>query len=422
MTKRYRLEKEVLAVNDYESPDGTVRVTPERLRTWKRNFDFMKKRRQIIPSHWDHGDDYTPKSVKEYKQSLSAGTTVGRLADIEILPGGKRAKFILEYADKKAYERAKANLVGVSPVIMPSWRIGTGEVIEDCITAVDLVDHPVDYSQGPFVEAGAGSTAIAMSLRLGPSKVCLMAKKRTPVKKAASPKRMSAKQVAEAEEAKKRLRMSVDDDDDDDIDNDGDGAVDEDGEGTDEVGSQKDVDAVVEALKAMDIVLPEGTTKENFFERVHSALLTAAAHRGEDEGDGTNNDSGVVESAPPPAMMSMNHQDPAYVWAQQQYRDSLKAKLDHLVETGRATPAERDARIKQVNTVRLSLGKDQKPLKTLVEEFIESRQNVPPGTFWDVATRTKKMGLSVAPQPSQVGNELTDEEADKIVDSMFGKR
>ncbi len=121
--------------------------------------------------HWDHGDDIedlSPIGLGAFrdKKTRSAQNSVGRMVDFRLMPDGQAAEVTFRTSDREATRKVREGDVYVSPVIMPRWKIGTGQNLQDVITHLDLVNHPVDHSQGPAREI-KDSPAIACALRMG---------------------------------------------------------------------------------------------------------------------------------------------------------------------------------------------------------------------------------------------------------------
>jgi len=147
-------KKTVLKVGNYQSPDGNVEVTPERLRHWETMHKKLKVNKQVVPCNWDHLNDpvkAVPMSQDSFKKKRSARDTVGHLREFRVADDGQSAELSVQVLKKDAESAAKSNSVYVSPVIYPQWKDGGGNEYTDVITHVDFVNHPVDHSQGPFV-------------------------------------------------------------------------------------------------------------------------------------------------------------------------------------------------------------------------------------------------------------------------------
>ena len=55
-----------------------------------------------------------------------------------------------------------------------------------------------------------------------------------------------------------------------------------------------------------------------------------------------------------------------------------------------------------------------------IESWIESREAIPVGSCWDAQKQTRMSNLEVVPHPDgMAGDEVTEEQADQIVDEMF---
>ncbi len=102
--------------------------------------------------------------------------------------------------------------------------------------------------------------------------------------------------------------------------------------------------------------------------------------------------------------------------ADTEHREKVATRLNLLLEKGQCTPAEHKEKESELKTVRLSLDNDGKHQPTRVESWLESREAIPQGTFWDSQTRTRMSKLDVVPHPTATtGDQVTDEEADEIV-------
>ena len=160
-------KKTVLKVGTYHSPDGTVEVTPERLKHWAATHKRLVSNKQVVPCNWDHLDDpvkAVPMSRDTFRRRRSARDTVGHLRDVKLASDGQSVELHLQVLKKDAKEAASNNTVYVSPVIYPNWRDGGGNEYQDVITHVDFVNHPVDHSQGPFVATQLGTVGMAIRM------------------------------------------------------------------------------------------------------------------------------------------------------------------------------------------------------------------------------------------------------------------
>jgi hypothetical protein len=418
-------KKAVLRVGTYYSPDGEVPVTPERLQHWRNEFHRMKSARQVVPIDWDHAeqsnrDGLTPLSLGDFRKRRSARNTVGHLVDFDVTEDG--AVLTLDVPDEDAAGKADKNLIFVSPVISPAWRDGALNEYADCITHVDFVNHPVDYSQGPFerVPEMNQQPAIACALRMGLGtqfyvpkqqgtkqmvtflpKIVRMAEdnrepdgwatnsdgKRHPVFDSKGRSKKSRGKRKAGKKAVSRLSLFV--------------RMAEDAEPViaDVIPEPEDaydvIDEVLDLLEEFDIRLPDDTTDENLVDRLRTALI---AKGGDNQMTDTMDDLDDMPDLPPiestdeppiaetPVAMSIaatNH-------IRQQYRTSLQQRLQRLARTGRCTESERDDHLKDIGAIKLSLAANGNPVRCELERWIKSREDVPAGTFW---SETRRLSL-----------------------------
>jgi hypothetical protein len=95
--------------------------------------------------------------------------------------------------------------------------------------------------------------------------------------------------------------------------------------------------------------------------------------------------------------------------------------LRQLLDDGKCTPAEFKTRGNSVGAVRLSLDKSGKPAASELEKWIESREAVPRGTFWDAESKLR-MAASVAEPPSNMTGQMSDEEANRLAGWALGRK
>lgn len=387
----------------YHSPDGEVKVTPERLKHWAEGFERLRAAKYDVPVSWDHATDINGLApVKMLKNS--AANSVGKLAEFKVAKDGQSAEIMLDLTDPKARGRARRNEVYVSPVIFESWKDGAKNEYKDVITHVDMVVHPVDYSQGPFEPIEPGT--IACALRMGLSTAI--------------------------------YRLSKDDkpgDDEEDVSDDdtetiNDESADADGDGDNDA-TDPPIDAnklkdVLATLQSMQIVLSQDTDESNFLDHLHQALLTAKALRGDDtnqpdapDATGTAGGSTTV-SDPGVATMSLESKA-ALAYAERQHRKEVQGRLDKLLETGRCTPAEHEQKKGGVGVLKLSLDKAGAPKIGDLEKWIESREPVPAGTFWDASKRTRMSATTVAEPPENMVGEMSKDRETELLSQYFGR-
>lgn len=373
MAKKFK--KAALSTGTRFSPDGKVEITPARLKHWQSEHERMKAAGYEVPIAWDHADTLAKLSPIKKR---SAKDTVGFLDKINLAPDGKSVELLLDVTDPRGIEQAESNRVYVSPVILPEWRDGAGNVYRDVITHCDFVNHPVDNVQGKFEPAPAGAIACALRMGLG-----------------------------------EPLRMAFGDDDDKD-------KKDEGSEGESEStatpeapaestkpeetnpdmpkdeGGDKTMEAVLAHLGNYGLPLQADTTPENLAERLLGALLVANAAKAKeqeedksDEGSNDKNDQGEpVVKDPGYAAMS--------AFTTQLYQERINADLKALLDSGRCTPAEYQERAKAAGAVKLSLGSDGKPNSGSLEFWISDRKALRENSAYDAP---KRMSATVVDAP-----------------------
>lgn len=466
------LQKTILRDGEYLSGDGVVKVTPARRKHWAETFQKMSAEDAKIPVGWDHDPDegnLVPLSDEEFesRRKRSAMDTVGRLVSVRDV--GNATEIAVELTDPKAIGRAERNEVFVSPVLVPAWTNSRGTTFTDCIGHMDLVNHPVDHSQGPFREP---SNVIACSLiRMSNAptqiyKVTRMAKDddgRTiegfytddygvthPITSGGSKKKSRGKKERSGR-MKKKKRMSLirmgdkpfGEDDDKEKDNkpgeSGDvPPADESAEPAEKTkidelvtGSVDDVlpdivDGILELLEACcDIVLPEDTTDDNLLDRLNVALHTALAMKNKSEAksneanaDDDEDDDKLQVAESSMQTMSLQAKN-ALAFATNVHREQVNRELEQLAADGRCTPNELKQRQSALKVTKLSLSDQGVPKKGDIEKWIESRKACPKGTFWD--SKQKLSLLAPVDPPTSVDGKLTDSDIQKAVDWATGK-
>lgn len=360
-------------------------------------------------------------------KSRTAERTCGRLKDFRVLPGGNAAELTIETLTPSATEKVKSNAVFVSPVLFDQWKDGAGNRYRDTIGSVDLVDYPVDHSQGPFVPAMQAMSCIRMSC---------------------SPTvfRMSAMADTPPVDPKKKPPMDEEPyGDENGMDGDGGGFDNPDVSmepGTtpaDDETSSTPIDPepstgtsvadVVQLLSQLQVVLPDDTTTNNFLERLRPALMTAVAANAQPEPDEPatslppEQQSPQLADQPQIATMSLRikqlEQDKI-----KSARSALNRRLKTLLDSGRCSPLEFKQMQAKIGVQKMSLTASNTVKAGDTAVWIRSREATPHGAVWTPAQKVQKMGVKPVTAPSEWSAKatMTKETEDEAVNALLPRR
>lgn len=350
-----KFQKTMLRVgHTYKSPDAEVVVTTERLKHWAGEHKRLTDAGNIVPMHYDHSSEkemLEPITMDAFKkkESRSAKNSVGFLSEFNLTDDGQAAELVYEVLDDQAAKQSEANVVQVSPVIFKKWKDGAGNEYEDLITHLDIVNHPVDYSQTPATRVD-NEPAVVMAIRMGVSE---------PYKFDAS-------------------------------------------------NNEPNLGDIIKSLQLVGVHLPEDTDTLNFFDRLRTALIAANAvnplvEHTEPGGSNTFDQHGETMTHDP-QFTAMSLETPEGKFVTNQYRESQQGKLDSMLAAGQMTPAEHTDQTTSLTTVRLSLNDQGEAAPTTVSEFITNREALPKGTFWSDEQKTAggKVQTEEQPEPTRM--------------------
>jgi hypothetical protein len=142
------LQKEIIAPDEYHTPEGVVRATPARIRHWFRQGQRMLAKRLQIPLPWEHQDGAKPKRPEE-RLADQARNNTGFLRRYFLDRDG-RLWGLLDIPDPKTAEHVARDVKYVSPEIDPEFTDGDGQVWHDVITHLAITPRPVAHRQSPF--------------------------------------------------------------------------------------------------------------------------------------------------------------------------------------------------------------------------------------------------------------------------------
>jgi hypothetical protein len=358
MTQGKVFRKAVLSVDTYQSGDGNVTVTPQRLKHWEECFKGITQRSGLaVPMHFNHADlddeelllPITMDALSN-RNTRGAHFTEGHVTDFCVAPDGNSAEITVEILTPSAREKVESNAVFVSPVIYPAFDDGKGNTYTDFISSIDLVDYPVDHSQGPFIPAEPVPMRCAIRMGIKPTYYHGI-------------QRMSMQQPQQQPMQQQPADPQA-------------------GGGGDIVSQ------IASALNNAGIPLPDDTDASNIVDRLNQVL-----------GGPGGNTTAVSPDIQTMSLSVKQHRQ----FAEGSYHRELTSELTQLRDTGRITDSEYSAYTAKIATQRLSLDQFNKPKKQSVETFIESRQVLPEGVFKTAtyATPTSVVArMSAVPQPA----------------------
>ncbi len=397
-------KKTILKSGQKLRPPGAkepLEVTNDRLVHWADQFDKMAAANTQMPlsfrSRVDHAkslDEMKPIPKDEEPGWLSAGNAAGFLRDVKLSDDMESLEIGLEIHGDEVIRKVEDNSVFVSPVIVDKYTDGDGHKWEDVILAADIVNLPVDRSQSEFkpVETKGADLPYALTLSTAGQFVTL----------GTDPEQ----ETQPPEEKGETTTVNPDSPPDPQV--------------------KQKAEAIVQNLSALGVELPSDfqLDGENSQDILLAALKTAAKAKEEKtkETEMSENTTTQPKVEDPQQVVAMS--TTAFNWAQDQFRGTLKSRLDEVLKTGRCTPAEHEAHAKDVETIVMKFSTEtQTPEKPQLQHWLESREAVPEGTFWteeQKAEVAKLSTLSVEHPVNDQDQEATDEELDAVADEIMG--
>lgn len=184
------------------------------------------------------------------------------------------------------------------------------------------------------------------------------------------------------------------------------------GEGEGEGGGDK-LKKALEALTKIDLMLGDDTTLETLLDRLTVAIETKLAHEGLSDDDKEE----PAADAASPVMMSLMSE------VLDGKREKLKTRIKDLFKTGRINKPLRDKLTAELNTAKLSLGKDGKVVETPLAARVAAYEDLP---------ARLSMGYGDEPSPAddppearKSGRPETEAEANAVLDDidvMMGRK
>lgn len=374
--------KDILYPGRWHLPDGrTFDCSASDLTHFTGRMRDMMQAGLSIPLSWEHQASVKPGNADEARAErtkLTLGHTKQARSDAGFL---ETELEVPDAADAKKLPAVRF----VSPYIEWDFVDGTGKKWEGpSITHIAVTPRPIQHTQRPFAmsHTGAGSRNLTQP-------ICMVdhagARNSYPIALSLSDYKGPSMpdDVMDDDETPNPKATKTGDDD-----TEGEGGTPPPAD--DQAG---DVAEVVDLLAQHKIILGDGVTMENFFDRLKAALHTKAAHDGTGEG-GPNNPETQAQATE----VAMSHGTPDFnaMKARAERAEaklikaehaSLLSRIKNLSQTGRIAKTLHDSLLKQANAVSLSLDSDGAVAGSPIIYKVEAYEALPANSAFPVDTK-----------------------------------
>jgi hypothetical protein len=261
-----RFKKPIVTTGVYTIPGDVprkVKINQERLAHWKAQFDKMKEAGVSVPAPWNHSKEALPMSVGNDGTLPRSDINAGWWDRLWVEDGTLWGE--LDVPQSADAVKIGTNVKETSIYVRPDFEDGSGNKWQDSLMHIALVTHPIENGQGNFTPVGDESgLAISMS-------------------HLTEPLEMASPEKAEEQVSSNPVGVSPD-----------------------RENSQNGVPALLEALRAVMIDLPEDTNDTNFMERLLVALRQKKASEHPEDKSVSKPPEGAKEQPAPVAMSQEN--------------------------------------------------------------------------------------------------------------------
>tara|TARA_R100000406_G_scaffold11504_2_gene7435 strand:- start:32327 stop:33613 length:1287 start_codon:yes stop_codon:yes gene_type:complete len=261
-----RFKKPIVTTGVYTIPGDVprkVKINQERLAHWKAQFDKMKEAGVSVPAPWNHSKEALPMSVGNDGTLPRSDINAGWWDKLWVEDGTLWGE--LDVPQSADAVKIGTNVKETSIYVRPDFEDGSGNKWQDSLMHIALVTHPIENGQGNFTPVGDESgLAISMS-------------------HLTEPLEMASPEKAEEQVSSNPVGVSPD-----------------------RENSQNGVPALLEALRAVMIDLPEDTNDTNFMERLLVALRQKKASEHPEDKSVSKPPEGAKEQPAPVAMSQEN--------------------------------------------------------------------------------------------------------------------
>jgi hypothetical protein len=280
-----RFKKPIVSTGVYTIPGDIprkVKIDQTRLDHWKAQFDKMKDAGVSVPAPWNHSKEALPMSVGNDGTLPRSDINAGWWDKLWVEDGTLWGE--LDVPQSEDAVKIGTNVKETSIYVRPDFEDGSGNKWQDSLMHIALVTHPIENGQGNFTPVGDESgLAISMSHLTEPLEM-------------ASPEK--------AEEQVSANPVGVNED---------------------RENSSNGVPALLEALRAVMIDLPEDTNDTNFMERLLVALRQKKASEHPEDKSVSKPPEGAKEQN-----FLMGH-------IGNQHKEQLITRRDSLIQQGKIT-------------------------------------------------------------------------------------
>jgi len=261
-----RFKKPIVTTGVYTIPGDVprkVKINQDRLDHWKDQFDKMKEAGVSVPAPWNHSKEALPMSVGNDGTLPRSDINAGWWDKLWVEDGTLWGE--LNVPQSADAVKIGTNVKETSIYVRPDFEDGSGNKWQDSLMHIALVTHPIENGQGNFTPVGDESgLAISMS-------------------HLTEPLEMASPEKAEEQVSSNPVGVSPD-----------------------RENSQNGVPALLEALRAVMIDLPEDTNDTNFMERLLVALRQKKASEHPEDKSVSKPPEGAKEQPAPVAMSQEN--------------------------------------------------------------------------------------------------------------------
>lgn len=429
-----KFKKKVLEEGVYQSPDGVINITKDRIKHWADSFKQMKSAGLKIPIPWGHHSKAIPDyDEREFYESKYNG---GYIEDLQSDKDGALIA-IIDIPREEDSTRIGTSVREVSPQIETAWKDGKGNVWSDVITHLALVTHPVVPGQDNFeayndAPVPAGATRLSLKNKIKKNGDSDMAK-RDEDEVVSKPEK-----YGKGEKADKNIFE---------------------GHANEHTGIDPEL---LDLLGSIGLIIPEDTTEEDFIPALKAAAATlkhkldeeggsskdeddllggldlsgledalggAGAGEGKQEAgkqpaeenvedmSAVDNKKGPVMEQQPAMSMSLGknnvESELAAVKSQLEssHKDSLRNQVDLLLTQGKITPVIAERLKNEVGRYKLSLNGET----SLVQSQIDTFKLMPEGSAWGNEEKIRLSRASEESLPSEFKN-LNEDDASRLAD------